>query len=171
MACLPHLENGPRKGGLKQNCSKKSHPEFTEIKFLPCWNIQTLTPSFNMYTDLRKTSLLNHELHWLSIDIVALSETQLPDSGSIKESIYTIFWDGKPQGQKREQGVGFAIHNSIIPFCETPVGISTTLMTLRVHTIKGPLKIFSIYAPSLQADEEDKNNLYQQLEQEIEKVP
>ena len=44
-------------------------------------------------------------------------------------------------------------------------------MTLRVHTIEGPLKIFSIYVPTLQADDEVKNNFYQQLEQEIEKVP
>ena len=44
-------------------------------------------------------------------------------------------------------------------------------MTFRVHTIKGPLKIFGIYAPSLQADDEVKNNFYLQLEQGIEKVP
>ena len=130
-----------------------------------------MTPGFNTDTDLRKTSLLNHKVDRLSVDIAALSETRLPDSGSIKESIYTICWHGKPQGQKREQGAGFAIRNSIIPFCETPVGISTRLMTLRVNIIKGPLKIFSIYAPTLQADDEVESTIYQQLEQEIEKVP
>ena len=102
--------------------------------------------------------------------MAALFETRLPDSGSIQESIYTIFWHGKLQGcwfchMQREQGVGFAIRNSIIPFCETPVGISTRLTTLRVHTIKGPLTIFSIYMHLL------SRALHKTLEQEIKKFP
>ena len=167
---MPQSEEGPRKGGLKCH-APTTHPESTEIKFLACWNVRTLTPGFNTDTDLRKTSLLYQELDRLNVDIAALSETRLPDSGSIKESIYTIFWYGRSQGQKREQGVGFAIRNSIIPFCETAVGITTRLMSLRVHTSKGPLMIFSVYAPTLQADDEVKNIFYQLLEQEIEKVP
>ena len=121
--------------------------------------------------DLRKTSLLNHDLDRLNVDIAALSETRLPDSCSIKESIYTIFWYGRPQEQKREQSADFAIANSIIPFCETTVVITTRLMSSRVHTSKGPLMIFSVYALTLQADDEVKNDFYQLLEQEIEKVP
>ena len=130
-----------------------------------------MTPGFNTDSDLRKTSLLDYELDRLNVDIAALSETRLPESGSIKESSCTIFWHGKPQGQRREHGVGFAIRNNIIPFCETPVAITIRLMTLKVHTTKGPLTLFSVYAPNLQADDEDKNNFYQELEQEIEKVP
>ena len=130
-----------------------------------------MTPNFNKDTDLRKTSLLNPELDRLNVDIAALSETRLPDSGSIKESIYTIFWYGRSQEQKSEQDVGFAMRNSIIPLCETPVGITTRLMSLRVHTSKGPLMIFSIYASTLQADDGVKNDFYQLLAQEIEKVP
>ena len=148
MACLPQSEDGPRKGVLKSH-APKTHPESTEIKCLACWNIRTLTPGFNTDSDLRKTSLLNHELDRLNVDIAALSETRLPESGSIKESSYTIFWHGKPQGQRREHGVGFAIRNNAVPFCETPVAITIRLMTLKVHTTKGPLTIFSAYAPTL----------------------
>ena len=101
----------------------------------------------------------------LNVDIAALSETRLPESGSINS--YTIFWQGKPQGQRREHGVGFAMRNNIIPFFETSVAITIRLKTLKVHIAKGPLTIFSVYAPTLQADDEDKNNFYQELEQEI----
>ena len=52
----------------------------------------------------------------------------------------------RSHGQKHEQGVSFAIRNIIIPFCETPVGITTRLKSLRVHTSKGVLMIFSVYA-------------------------
>lgn len=76
------------------------HPESTEIKFLACWNIRILIPGFNTDSDLKKTFLLNHELDRLNVDIAALSETRLPENGSIKKSSYTIFWHGKPQGQK-----------------------------------------------------------------------
>ena len=133
------------------------------IKSLACWSVRTLTNGFDMDNDLRKTSLLNHELDRLSLDIAALSETRLPDSGLIKESIYTIFWHGKLPGKNREQGDGFAIRNRIIPFCETPVGISTRLMSLRVHSINGPSMGMSVYVPTLQADDEVMSNFSNNL--------
>ena len=45
-------------------------------------------------TDLRKMSLFNHELDRRTVDIAALSETRLPDTGSIKEYLYHLLvWE------------------------------------------------------------------------------
>ena len=55
------------------------------------------------------------ELAKYNIDIAVLCETRFSESGSLNESgnlndlEYSFFWSGKPAGEKREAGVGFAI--------------------------------------------------------------
>ena len=42
-------------------------------------------------------------------DIAALCETRFSESGSLNNLEYSFFWSGKPEGERREAGVGFAI--------------------------------------------------------------
>lgn len=63
--------------------------------------------------DARKTAVINTELCRLQLDIVALQETRLSASGTLREEDYTFFWQGKAPEEKREHGVGFAIKNSL----------------------------------------------------------
>ena len=60
-------------------------------------------------SDARKTAVINDELLRLKIDIAALQETRLADSGTLKEKDYTFFWQGKSAEHRREHGVGFAV--------------------------------------------------------------
>jgi len=48
------------------------------------------------------------ELTKYNIDITALCETRLSESGSLNELEYFIFWIGNPERERREAGVGFA---------------------------------------------------------------
>ena len=93
------------------------------------------------------------ELRRYNIDIAALSETRLPDEGSLTERDqgYTFFWKGLPSGSPRIHGVGFAIRNSLLHLLpETPVGINERLMSLRIPLAKGRyLTILSVYAPTV----------------------
>ena len=50
------------------------------------------------------------ELTKYNIDIAVLSETRFPVSGSLNALEYTFYWSGKPSGERREDGVGFAIN-------------------------------------------------------------
>ena len=63
--------------------------------------------------------MINKELCQLQVDIIALQETRLAESGIIRERDYSFFWQGKAADETRENGVGSAIkHNlldSIIP--------------------------------------------------------
>lgn len=45
-----------------------------------------------------KTAVIDMELTRLQMDIVALQETRLPDSGSVREKNFTFFgsWDPSP---------------------------------------------------------------------------
>ena len=57
---------------------------------------------------------MDRELQLLNVDIAALQETRLPDSGTLKEEKYTFFWQGLNDDQPRYHGVGFAAKNSIV---------------------------------------------------------
>ena len=70
-----------------------SHKKTSALK-LGTWNIRTMTPGFSDYgshddlqeiDDVRKTAVIDMELSRLQMDIVALQETRLPDSGSVKK--------------------------------------------------------------------------------------
>ena len=50
------------------------------------------------------------ELAKYNIDTAALCETRFSQSGSrLNDLEYSVFWSGKPEGERKEAGVGFAI--------------------------------------------------------------
>ena len=62
----------------------------------------------------RRTALVAMELAKYNIDIAVLSETRFHASGSLNDLEYTLYWSGKPNGERREAGVGFAIKRDIV---------------------------------------------------------
>ena len=61
----------------------------------------------------RSTTLEAMELAKYNIDIVAICETRFSESGSLNDLEYAFFWSGKPEGERREAGVGFPIKKTI----------------------------------------------------------
>ena len=121
--------------------------------------------------DVRKTAVINQELQRLNLDIVALQETRLADSGTIREKDYTIFWKGKAPEEKREHGVGFAVKNSLLT-CITPPSEGTErLLKLNLHSSEGPVHILNVYAPTLVASPDTKDKFYDELNAAIKQIP
>ena len=54
------------------------------------------------------------ELAKYHIDIAVLSETCFHAPGSLNDMEYTFYWNGKPNCNRREAGVGFAIKRDIV---------------------------------------------------------
>ncbi|XP_038073007.1 uncharacterized protein LOC119741328 [Patiria miniata] len=59
----------------------------------------------------------------------------------------------------------------LLKHIDTPVGISSRLMRIRIHTESGYLSLLSVYAPTLQTDEDVKDSFYRLLEDEVRHVP
>ena len=90
----------------------------------------------------RRTALIACELARYNIDIAALSETRIPDEGSLVEmgTGYTFFWSGLPTGARRIHGVGFAVRTALLQSTqESPIAIDERLMTLRLPLAKDAL--------------------------------
>ena len=131
------------------------------------WNVRTMQPGLdNMdirHGELRKTAVIDKELQNLDLDIVALQETRIADSGSRRENNFTFYWKGLDADQPRHHGVGFAIRNKLIQSVSTPTGISERIMSVSVNTTKGQMNLISAYAPTLCASSEDKDKFYDAL--------
>ena len=115
----------------------------------------------------RRSALIAHELSRLNIDIAALSEVCFPDEGNLKEqgAGYTLYWSGKPSTERRLSGVGFMVKTSIASKLESlPTGHSDRIISMRL-SLKNQqhVTLFSIYAPTLQADPADKDKFYSDL--------
>ena len=139
------------------------------------WNIRSLIDSARSNLPRRRTAIVAAELARYNIDIAALSETRLPDNGSLTEEGggYTFFWQGLPLDAQRIHGVGFAVRSSLLKSIPTtPLGVSERLMTWRVPLAKSQhMTLLSVYAPTETSDELVKDQFYESLGEHLQKVP
>ena len=71
------------------------------------------------------------------MDIVALEETKLPDSGSIKEINFTFFWQVKSPDETSERGIDFAVRNTLLGSIIPPADGSERILSLHPHFVSG----------------------------------
>uniref|UniRef100_H3B304 Endonuclease/exonuclease/phosphatase domain-containing protein n=1 Tax=Latimeria chalumnae TaxID=7897 RepID=H3B304_LATCH len=139
------------------------------------WNVRTLMDNPNRECPERGTAIVSRELARYNINVAALSETQLPAEGQLREEEggYTFFWKGKPEEDRRIHGVGFAIKNRIADLLtELPIGINERLMTLRLQLSGNQwATIISTYAPTLDATDDSKEFFYANLDAVLAAVP
>ena len=105
------------------------------------------------------------------MDIVALQETRLPGSGSVKERDFTFFWQGKSPDETREHGVGFAVRNNLLAAIIPPTHGTERILSLQLHSSVGLVNLVCIYAPTLTSSAEAKDKFYDDLSAIIRRIP
>ena len=137
--------------------------------FIASWNVRTLRD--NKGNPERRTAIIARVLKQNNISIAALSETRLADRGQLQEveGGYTFYWIGRPENEKRESGVGFAIRNDLVQRLESlPVGITDRLMSLRIPVGKNKhATLLSCYAPTMDSSLEVKESFYCSLRTQL----
>ena len=116
-----------------------------------------MTEDLQTMDNSRKSAIIDRELKRLNIDIAALQETRLPDSGSVDEEHYTFYWQGKSAEETREYGVGFAVKKTLKHMIEPPEDGTERMLRLRLSTVEGVVNFVCIYAPTLLASAEIKD--------------
>ncbi|XP_069163290.1 craniofacial development protein 2-like [Procambarus clarkii] len=120
--------------------------------------------------DVCKTAVINFKLPRLQMDIVALQETRLPATGSIRED-FTFFWQGKPPKEVREHDVGFAIRNRLLGSIVPPTKGSANIIKLQLHTAAGMVSLINAYVPTLTSSTEAKDKFYDDLGLTLRDIP
>ena len=54
---------------------------------------------------LRKTAIIDREIHRLRVDVAALQEIRLEDDGTQQEKNYAFIWQGRKADETRIHGV------------------------------------------------------------------
>jgi len=103
------------------------------------------------------------------MNIVTLQETRLPDSGSVKEINFTFFWQVKSPDETSEQGIDFAVRNTLLESIIPPADGSERSLSL--HPSVGPVTLISAYAPLLSSPGEAKDKSYDELVTTIKGIP
>ena len=139
------------------------------------WNVRTMMDRNVSYRPERRTALIARELSRYGIDIAALSETRLANTGKLIEvgAGYTFYWCGKKENEQRVSGVGFAIKSTLVrALSEAPVGVNDRLMKLRVPlTGERFATVLSVYAPTMDNPEETKEMFYDALAFAVKSTP
>ena len=137
------------------------------------WNVRTLLDREVANRPERRTALVAMELAKYNIDIAALCETRFSESGSLNDLDYSFFWSGKPKGERREAGVGFAIKKDMVSaLTEMPRPISDRIMTMRLPLMKDNYAtIVNVYAPTMANPDENKEAFYNELANTLRQIP
>jgi Reverse transcriptase (RNA-dependent DNA polymerase)/Endonuclease/Exonuclease/phosphatase family len=123
----------------------------------------------------RKTALVAKELGRYRIDIAGLSETHLLGCSQLTESTsgFTFLWSGRPEGERRQSGVGFAVSRRMIDLITgPPQNFSDRIMSVRIKITNTQHASFIVaYAPTLPSEDEAKERFYEELQSACSKVP
>jgi len=153
-----------------QSCGRKTYKK--EKTHLAAWNVRTLQDNPNNLE--RQSAIVAQELKRFNIAIAALSETRLPGSTQLTEhgAGYTFFCSGRPDGEPRHAGVGFAIQNRYLSLLDSvPHGVNERLMTLRLNLKSGYVTLISAYAPTMTHTDETKEQFYEELDRLVQATP
>ena len=137
------------------------------------WNVRTLLDRETTNIPERRTSLVAMELAKYNIDIAVLSETRFHATGSLNDLEYTFYWSGKPNGERGDAGVRFAIKRDIVAkLAETLHPVSDRIMTMKIPVTKDRnAAIDSAYAATMANPDENKDTFYSQLKGTLRIIP
>ena len=146
-----------------------------QVLNVACWNVRTMLDKADSSRRERRSALVPHELSRFSIDITTLSEVHLADEGSLMEHStgYTLCWSGKLSTERCLSGVGLMVRNSIASRLDRlSTGHSDCFMSMLLPLEgKQHLTLFTVYAPALLADTEEKDIFYSDLRRLLTNIP
>ncbi|XP_008483671.1 craniofacial development protein 2-like [Diaphorina citri] len=152
---------------------KKSNNRLT----IATWNVKTLLdPKHTSTTNTpRRTAVISRELKRYKIDIAALQETHLKNSGQLEEknSGYTYLWSGCEDDGDNHYGVAICVRTELLKkgIVSEPCCYSDRIMSVQLLSQNTETTFIACYAPTLNTDVHLIDSFYQELNQIVDKIP
>ena len=127
------------------------------------WNVRTMC-------DCSKTNQILKEMYSFKLDILGLCESRLVGSGRERlEDGSILLYSGHEKHSIR--GVGMIISKKYAKCILEWKPINDRLLKVRFNSKYSKLTVIQCYAPTNQAEEEEKDNFYEALQREVDLVP
>lgn len=123
----------------------------------------------------RRSAIIAKELNKYNIDIAALQETHLKDSGQFEEKSegYTYLWSGCAEGEENHYGVSICVRSDLLKkgvITETCC-YSDRMMSIKINEQSTETVLVCCYAPTLNDDVNTIEAFYENLESVIKDIP
>ncbi|KAK4876496.1 hypothetical protein RN001_009002 [Aquatica leii] len=110
------------------------------------------------------------ELEQYKMDITAVQEIRWPNAGNMKMSKSVIFFSGNSDN-RHEYGTGFVLRETLINSVIDFEPVNERICCIRLKGRCYNYSLISVYAPTEETEEEEKEKFYEQLEQIFGSLP
>ena len=127
------------------------------------WNVRTLSA-------VGKLKELCHTMERYTWNILGLSEVRWPGSGEMTtEEGHKIWYIG--EDHKREKGVAFLVHRTMVPAIIECKPLSSRLICIRIAAAPLNITVIQVYAPTGTHSDEEIEDFYQELNTLLKQIP
>lgn len=152
------LLNLQRRRGADEPAAKGPILTATDIMTVGCWNVRTLYSAGAL-------QILIQELGRLKWDIIGIAETHWTGIDDKRLMNYRILSSGREDVHR--SGVGLILSSAAERALIGSKPVSDRIITARFRTAIGFMTIFQIYVPTAAASDQDMEDFYEQLQQEL----
>ena len=128
------------------------------------WNVRTLCGTGAVYTFV-------DQIKRKGVMVCGISETHWTGNGSMTIDDYTIWYSGGEEGGKHEHGVAIATNRKLTGSVTRVVQVNNRIILIRIKSKHANITFIEAYAPTNQADDEEKEQFYSELQEVMETVP
>ena len=129
------------------------------------WNVRT------MYRT-GKTAEVTREMERYNIDVLGISECRWIGHGRLKTTTgETILYSGHENENEHYGGVAMIISQKTVKSLESWNPVNDRIMTARFHSRYIKTTLIQVYAPTNDADDDTKDDFYDQLQKTVDEVP
>ena len=157
-----HLVKNKNKNNHKKSLKTKNQKIFINIG---TWNVRTLNNEGNL-------DLLLKNMKSFNIKILGVAETHWNNSveDTFQQNGYVIIHSAR-KDEIRRQGVAIVIEKELSKCMTSYALTSERIMSVTLKTNTGSVTIIQVYAPDSNYDDDEVENFYNILQQEIDTVP
>ena len=134
-----------------------------EVKYIGTWNVRTLYKTGQL-------DILLHQLSSYKWSIVGLSEIRWTGNGELTKDDCKIIYSGR-KDDVHQEGVAILCSKEASRALMGYKPISSRIVKARFQLQHTNLTVFQVYAPTANARDEDIDEFYADLQQEIDEVP
>lgn len=136
-------------------------PQKSKIN-IATWNVRGLL-------GVGKLQILQRELKAAEIDICGLAETHWKGKGHFTTNDHQIFVSGSDTASRN--GVAIMVNKRIAQYVESYQAINDRIIEVTVRTKPTNMHLIQVYMPTTDADDQEVEDIYQEIEQIVSAIP